>query len=77
MSPGEEKLKSGGKQRDTDPLLLTTLVCPITGGPLTLSPDRNELVSASAHLAFPIRDGIPIMIENEARKLPPEKGKSR
>ena len=70
-------MQSGSKQKDTDPLLLTTLVCPITGGPLSLSPDHDELISASARLAFPIRDGIPIMIENEARKLPEDKTKAQ
>jgi uncharacterized protein YbaR (Trm112 family) len=58
-----------GKERETDPHLLMTLVCPLTGAPLTLSRDSSELVSEAARLAFPIRDGIPIMIESEARKL--------
>jgi len=58
--------------RETDPHFLMRLVCPITGGPLSLSDDRSELISAAAKLAFPIRDGIPIMIESEARKLSAE-----
>lgn len=58
---------------ETDRHLLEMLVCPVSGGPLTLSRKDNELVSSSARLAFPIRDGIPVMIESEARKLPVEK----
>jgi uncharacterized protein YbaR (Trm112 family) len=53
----------------TDPLLLTTLICPVSGGPLEASADGAELVSRSARLAFPIRDGIPVMIAGEARAL--------
>jgi len=56
-------------ERETDAHLLTTLVCPLTGAPLELSKDRTELISTAAKLAFPIRDGIPIMIESEARHI--------
>ena len=55
-----------------DPKLLEILVCPVTKGPLVYSRDRQELVSKSARLAYPIRDGIPVMLEDEARKLAPE-----
>jgi uncharacterized protein len=55
-----------------DPKLLEILVCPVTKGPLTLDRERQELVSKSARLAYPIRDGIPVMLEDEARKLTPE-----
>lgn len=55
-----------------DPKLLEMLVCPVTKGPLILDRARNELVSRSARLAYPIRDGIPVMLEEEARKLSPE-----
>jgi uncharacterized protein len=48
------------------------LVCPVTKGPLIYDRDRNELVSRGARLAYPIRDGIPVMLEEEARKLAPE-----
>ncbi len=48
------------------------LVCPVTKGPLVLDRERNELVSRAARLAYPIRDGIPVMLEEEARKLTPE-----
>jgi uncharacterized protein YbaR (Trm112 family) len=47
------------------------LVCPLTRAPLVYDPVRNELISAKAGLAFPIRDGIPIMLVDEARPLEP------
>lgn len=52
-----------------DPRLLAVLVCPVTRGRLTLDRERNELVSAGAKLAFPIRDGVPIMLVEDARPL--------
>jgi uncharacterized protein YbaR (Trm112 family) len=52
-----------------DPKLLEILVCPLTKGPLTMSADKTELISYSARLAYPIRDGIPIMLTDEAREL--------
>jgi uncharacterized protein YbaR (Trm112 family) len=52
-----------------DPRLLEMLVCPLTRAPLTYDTVRNELISAKAGLAFPIRDGIPIMLVDEARPL--------
>jgi uncharacterized protein YbaR (Trm112 family) len=55
-----------------DPKLLEILVCPVTKGPLVYDRERQELVSKSARLAYPIRDGIPVMLEDEARKLTPE-----
>jgi len=55
-----------------DPKLLEILVCPITKGPLVYDKDKQELISKSARLAYPIRDGIPVMLEEEARKLTPE-----
>jgi len=54
-----------------DPKLLEILVCPVTKGPLIYDRERQELVSKSARLAYPIRDGIPVMLEEEARKLGP------
>lgn len=51
------------------PKLLAALVCPATGGRLVYDADRQELVSKSANLAYPIRQGIPIMLIDEARKL--------
>jgi len=55
-----------------DPKLLDILVCPLTKGPLRYDAQANELVSERARLAFPIRDGIPIMLIEEARRLDPE-----
>jgi uncharacterized protein len=52
-----------------DPKLLDILVCPLTKGPLEFDRDRQELISRSAGLAYPIRDGIPVMLESEARRL--------
>lgn len=55
-----------------DPKLLELLVCPVTKGPLDLDRARQELLSRSARLAYPIRDGIAILLENEARALTDE-----
>ncbi len=52
-----------------DTRLLELLVCPVTKGPLEYHRDQQELVSRSARLAYPVRDGIPILLENEARTL--------
>jgi len=52
-----------------DPLLLEILVCPLTKGPLIYDAQRQELISRQAGLAYPIRDGIPIMLVDEARAL--------
>lgn len=54
---------------EVDPRLLEILVCPVTRGPLEYHRDRNELVSRGARLAYPIRDGVPIMLPEEAREL--------
>ena len=55
-----------------DPKLLEILVCPVTKGPLSLDTEAAELVSEKAGLAYPIRDGIPIMLPEEARRLDPD-----
>lgn len=52
-----------------DTKLLELLVCPVTKGPLEMNRDTQELVSRSARLAYPVRDGIPVLLENEARSL--------
>ncbi|HET6183517.1 MAG TPA: Trm112 family protein [Acetobacteraceae bacterium] len=52
-----------------DPRLLEILVCPVTKGPLEYDRERGELISRRAGLAYPIRDGIPIMLPDEARPL--------
>lgn len=55
-----------------DTKLLELLVCPVTKGSLEMSRDKKELISRSARLAYPVRDGIPVMLENEARTLTDE-----
>lgn len=57
-----------------DPKLLEILVCPLTKGPLIFDRENNELVSKAAGLAYPIRNGIPIMLVDEARELGETKG---
>jgi uncharacterized protein YbaR (Trm112 family) len=52
-----------------DPHMLEALVCPVTHAQLNYDAEAQELISKAAHLAYPIRNGIPIMIEDEARKL--------
>jgi uncharacterized protein YbaR (Trm112 family) len=54
---------------DIDPKLLELLACPLTKGPLSWDPARRELVSKGARLAYPVRDGILIMLPSEARRL--------
>lgn len=54
---------------EIDKRLLEILVCPVTKGPLEWHPEQRELVSRTAGLAFPVRDGIPIMLPDEARPL--------
>ena len=63
-------------KRSVDPKLLEILVCPLSKGPLRYDADAEELISDQAGLAFPIRDGIPIMLVDEARKLDEDTGGS-
>jgi uncharacterized protein len=56
-------------ENTVDPKLLEILVCPLTKGALEFDPGKQELISRSAKLAYPIRDGIPIMLPEEARKI--------
>lgn len=63
--------------REVDPALLEILVCPVTRGPLHYDRDKQELVSKSARLAYPIRDGVPIMLESEARELSDAEAKTK
>lgn len=60
---------TSGYHQKMDTKLLELLVCPVTKGPLRMGAERNELLSRSARLAYPIRDGIPILLEQEARTL--------
>ena len=55
-----------------DKKLLDILVCTVTKGPLIYDKEKQELISKSARLAYPIRDGIPVMLEDEARTLSSE-----
>jgi uncharacterized protein YbaR (Trm112 family) len=64
MNSSPERIDSS-----VDPKLLEILVCPLTKGPLEFDSARQELISRSAKLAYPIRDGIPIMLPEEARKI--------
>ena len=54
---------------EVDPRLLEILVCPVTHGPLDFDRAKGELISRSARLAYPIRDGVPIMLPEDAREL--------
>ena len=61
--------ETGALEVDVDPRLLEILVCPVTRGPLEYDRAKGELVSRGAKLAYPIRDGVPIMLPEEARDL--------
>jgi uncharacterized protein YbaR (Trm112 family) len=58
-----------GQERKIDPQLLEMLVCPVTGGRLRYDAERQELISDKAKLAYVIREGVPLMLADEARKL--------
>jgi uncharacterized protein len=64
-----EKPEPAPRPAPVDPRLLEILVCPVTKGPLEYDRARNELISRKAGLAYPVRDGIPVMLPEEARKL--------
>ena len=68
-SEGQGRPGDPGSTSRIDPKLLEILVCPMTRGPREYDAARQELVSRSARLAYPIRDGIPIMLPEEARTL--------
>lgn len=61
--------RDDARSNPIDPRLLAILICPISRGPLRLDIERQELVSVQARLAFPIREGIPILLVEEAREL--------
>jgi len=67
-----DKEKSSGQQQRVDPKLLEILVCPVTKSTLEYDENAQELISRKARLAYPIRDGIPIMLPEEARNLDDE-----
>lgn len=60
-------------QSGIDPRLLEILICPASRGPLVYNKETNELISKKANLAFPIREGVPIMLTDEARELDEDK----
>ena len=70
MSDGNDtqRLRNGG----VDPKMLEMLVCPLTKAALSWNLETSELVSRAARLAYPVRDGVPIMLPSEARSLEPE-----
>ena len=70
MSNNQQPAKDTRSRGAVDVKMLELLVCPLTYGPLTYDAETSELVSARARLAFPVRDGIPIMLVSEARQLP-------
>ena len=65
----EQSQSQDAKASQVDPKLLEVLVCPVTKETLTYDAEAQELVSKAAGLAYPIRDGIPIMLPDEARQL--------
>lgn len=72
MIPADKTPEKSGERlaaNAVDPKLLEILVCPLTKGALRYDRDKQELVSREAGLAYPIRDGIPIMLVDEARQL--------
>jgi uncharacterized protein YbaR (Trm112 family) len=66
---GPEPPSDSGRRSRVDPRLLEILVCPVTRAELSYDAERQELVSRAARLAYPIRDGVPIMLPEEARRL--------
>ena len=61
--------EGAGVSAEVDPRLLEILICPVSHGPLDYDREKHELVSKKAKLAYPIRDGVPIMLKEEARAL--------
>ncbi len=72
MTSDDSDNPPGAGGADVDPKLLEILVCPVTHGPLRYDRARQELISEQAGLAYPVRDGIPIMLADEARPLDAE-----
>lgn len=70
MKKNTEIARSTRAAGSVDVKMLELLVCPLTYGSLTFDPDKEELISKRARLAYPVRDGIPIMLVSEARQLP-------
>lgn len=74
--PKPERRGAGGGDFEIDPKLLDLLACPLTKGPLAWDPEKGELLSRVANLAYPVRDGIPIMLPSEARQVDPDEWNS-
>lgn len=72
MSDTDTQEGATAPRMEVDPKLLEILVCPVTKTTLRYNRERQELISDKARLAFPIRDGIPIMLTDEARSLDDE-----
>ena len=72
MTNQSQPAKISRSRGAVDIKMLELLVCPLTYGPLEFDAEKEELISARAHLAYPVRDGIPIMLVSEARQLPEE-----
>lgn len=70
MTDQSQPAKLPRSRGDVDTKMLELLVCPLTYGPLEFDAEKEELVSERARLAYPVRDGIPIMLVSEARQLP-------
>ena len=68
-APFSDDSASFSLTHEVDPRLLEVLVCPLTRAPLTYDRDKGELVSRTARLAYPVRDGVPVMLAEEARAL--------
>lgn len=62
-------MEQGGRPQEISVKLLELLACPLTKGPLSWDPKRRELVSKAAGLAYPVRDGIPVLLPSEARAI--------
>lgn len=69
MSDGRPTGKAQETRRAVDPKMLEMLACPLTKMPLSWDAQKSELVSRAARLAYPVRDGVPIMLPSEARQL--------
>ena len=72
MSAGGGEAGTPDPRHTVDPRTLEMLVCPLTKTRLSLSADRSELISVVARLAFPIRDGVPMLSLDEAREIDPD-----
>ncbi|MBI1360246.1 MAG: Trm112 family protein [Alphaproteobacteria bacterium] len=67
--PQQQNAAAAEEDTGVDPRLLEVLICPVSRGPLTYDREANELISRGAGLAFPIRNGVPVMLADEARDL--------